>query len=298
MSIPSKINPLGTIGLPDGYTRVEYLESTGTQCINTLFYLPPDVEAEAVLSFSELTTNATYLFGNYGSEISAYLLFGPMGSLGHFWAVDGAYSIGLDAPSPISFHEFFHLRIGLGQVFFNGLPMIEWARNNIYLDAAPRTLVLFARNHKNGYITEFSSGRIRSFVLRSGGRVLRNYQPCLSPTGVPGMFDLVQRQFFSNFGTGDFLYPTESSTYSLRRVLPDWGKLTENGIRRLYHAPKNYHGELYDYALENGYKPIVEPEKPEDGYWTPHWTETDEEIVLEWVETEPTSDEFGLPEES
>lgn len=39
-------------------------------------------------------------------------------------------------------------------------------------------------------------------------------------------------------------------------------------------------------------------EKPEEGYWSPRWTETDEEIILEWVETEPPADEFGLPDES
>lgn len=114
------------------------------------------------------------------------------------------------------------------------------------------------------------------------------------------MFDLVSRKAFYNSGNGDFLYPTESpesTTYGLRRVLPDWGKLTENGLRRLYHAPANYQGELYDYALENGYKPIVEPEPPEEGYWAPHWTETEDEIVLEWVETEPPTDELGLPAE-
>jgi hypothetical protein len=111
------------------------------------------------------------------------------------------------------------------------------------------------------------------------------------------MYDTVGKKAYYNQGGYDFTYPTESTTYSLRRVLPDWGKLTEHGLRRLYHAPANYQGELYDYAMENGYKPIVEPEQPEEGYWAPRWTETEDEIVLEWVETEPPMDEFGLPEE-
>ena len=111
------------------------------------------------------------------------------------------------------------------------------------------------------------------------------------------MYDVVKKKPFYNTGTGDFLYPTESTTYALRRVLPDWGKLTEHGLRRLYHAPANFKGELIDYALANGFKPIVEPEKPEEGYWIPEWRETEEEILLEWIETEPPMDEFGLPEE-
>ena len=120
---------------------------------------------------------------------------------------------------------------------------------------------------------------------------MSDFVACLDETGTPCMYNLVSRKPFYNQGTGDFLYPTESTTYALRRTFPDWGKLTEHGLRRLYHSPAGYNGELYDYALENGFKPIVEPEMPEEGYWSPRWTETEDEIVLEWVETEPPMDE-------
>lgn len=141
-------------------------------------------------------------------------------------------------------------------------------------------------------------GQKQWFKFWLNGELQRDLIPCLDPTGAPCMFDLVSKTPFYNAGIDDFRYPTESTTYSLRRVLPDWGKLTEHGLRRLYHAPAGYKGEMYDYALENGFKPIVEPERPEEGYWVPRWTETEEEIVLEWVETEPPMDEFGLPEEN
>ena len=107
------------------------------------------------------------------------------------------------------------------------------------------------------------------------------------------MFDIVSHTPFYNRGSNDFTYQTESSaiTYSLRRVLPDFGILTEHGLRRLYHAPQSYNGDILDYALENGYKHIVETEQPEEGYWSPQWRETEEEIVLDWVETEPPAEE-------
>ena len=113
------------------------------------------------------------------------------------------------------------------------------------------------------------------------------------------MFDTVSRTAFYNSGTGDFVTPQSgATTYSLqgRRELPDWGKLTPTGLRRLYHAPAWYKGDAYDYALENGYKPIVEEPAPEEGYWVPVWHETEEEIVLEWVETEPPAEEELLTE--
>lgn len=133
----------------------------------------------------------------------------------------------------------------------------------------------------------YKGARIFECAITKKGKALFKAIPCLDPTGAPCMFDLVTRQPFYNQGTGDFLYPTERTTYALRRTIPDWGQLTEHGLRRLYHAPEGYTGELIDYALENGFKPIVEEPAPDEGYWVPRWKETEDEIVLEWVETGP-----------
>lgn len=118
------------------------------------------------------------------------------------------------------------------------------------------------------------NGRKKYFKVWVNDELKCHLTPALDSTGAPCMFDLVSHTPFYTEGTGDFTYPTERTTYSLRRVLPDWGQLTPHGLRRLYHVPEGYTGELIDYALENGFKPIVESEKPEEGYWSPHWTET------------------------
>ena len=134
-------------------------------------------------------------------------------------------------------------------------------------------------------------GRIYFLEIGTGDENVSHLVPCVDETGAPCMFDAVSQQAFYNSGRGDFIYPTESTTYSLRRALPDWGKLTEHGLRRLYHVPAGYKGELIDYAEQNGYKPIVEPEMPEEGYWEPVWHDREDCIELEWVETEPPVEE-------
>ena len=104
------------------------------------------------------------------------------------------------------------------------------------------------------------------------------------------MFDTVSRTPFYNAGSGDFVTPpTGASTYSLRarRVLPDWGKLTPTGLRRLYHVPEGYEGDMLQFAAENGFCPIVEEEPPAEGYWSPRWEEIGGVIYLRWVETAP-----------
>lgn len=280
--------------LPAGYKRVEYLESTGVQYIDTLF--APD-------NTSGLHTKHLYL----NEENSR-----PGGTIG----LNKLYAISINYSSGLAY--------GFGNTYINvgNKELYSYIQNGYlnfsnrgvwgtYLTVADKTLsgfhipdihfsgtstiFIFGLNNGYGSLTHNFTGRIYQVQISQGNVVVHSFVPCLDPTGAPCMYDTVSKQPFYNLGAGDFIYPTETTTYSLRRPLPDWGKLTKNGLRRLYHAPASYKGELIDYALENGFKPIIEPEIPEEGYWTPQWSETEEEIILGWVETEPPSTEdFNL----
>jgi hypothetical protein len=111
------------------------------------------------------------------------------------------------------------------------------------------------------------------------------------------MYDIVTQTPFYNAGTGDFLYPspTSSTTYSMRRPQAEYAKMTDTGVRRLYHVPVDYEGSLEEYANEHGFKLLNETESPnEEGkYYAFRWIETDTELRTEWYETEPPADEFG-----
>ena len=78
-----------------------------------------------------------------------------------------------------------------------------------------------------------------------------------------------------------------------------YAQLTEHGVRRLYKVPSGYNGTKEEYAMEHGFKPLIETPEPEEGYWSPQWRETEEEIVLDWEETEAPAkenDEILTPE--
>lgn len=144
-----------------------------------------------------------------------------------------------------------------------------------------------------------SNGLLYSFkYIKEDGEVLLDIIPCLDKTGTPCMVNRVTRTPYYNLGTGDFLYPgkeEESATFSLRRPIT-YAQLTEHGVRRLYHVPKDYNGTKEEYAVEFGWKPLVETPAPEEGYWAPEWRETEDEIVLEWVETEQQKEYFAATE--
>lgn len=115
--------------------------------------------------------------------------------------------------------------------------------------------------------------------------------PRLDPTGAPCMFDRVSRKVFYNQGTGDFAYPTDAAPAAAIGLDDEfYAKLTEHGVRRLYRVPEGCNMTKDEYAAANGFKEIVEPPMPIEGYWTPQWRETDTQIILEWVKTEPPTD--------
>lgn len=74
-----------------------------------------------------------------------------------------------------------------------------------------------------------------------------------------------------------------------------YAQLTEHGIRRLYHVPKGYTGTMDEYAAENGFKELIEPPAPLEGYWTPVWRETETQLICDWVETEPPTESLEEP---
>lgn len=281
--------------LPDGFTELTYLMSTGTQEIigETSQLLSMDsfeVRVQAALpgnpAVSETAISSTVfalqdftLWVPYNYENNPLNIrwdFPGNGAGQYYTAHDGIY-------------EFSTYKKQEGNCYING----ELVLSTISTPTEDNKFGLFVRLSRQPSYNR--GGQVAWVKIGEQGNEKLHLVAALDDTGAPCMYDLVNRTAYYNSGTGDFLYPTESTTFALRRVLPDWGKLTEHGLRRLYHVPANYKGELYDYALENGYKHIVESEKPEEGYWEPHWTENEDEIVLEWVEAEPPSTEdFNL----
>lgn len=130
--------------------------------------------------------------------------------------------------------------------------------------------------------------------MKKNSKIIHELIPALDKTGTPCMFDLVTRKNFYNAGTGDFLYPTTSTTYSLRRPQAEYAKMTDTGVRRLYHVPKDYEGSLEEYAVENNYKRLIETESPnEEGkYYSFRWVETDDTLTTEWFEVDPPQEEL------
>ena len=261
--------------LPAGYTRLEYLEGDGQAYLD----IPREWKEEDSFRLEYISTQDQPNENVFGAADSYRIVNGPNYTL--FFVAGKRYTF----PKAVR-DEKNEASIDARKITFNGKeqPIVaaEWTN-----DAA--NYKIFTNN------TLQYKGYFRLLRFEHLSDTAMKLVPALDETGAPCMWDTVGRKAFYNIGAGDFVTPQSGArTYSLRgrRVLPDWGKLTPTGLRRLYHAPANYKGELYDYALENGYKPIVEEPAPDEGYWAPQWRETPDSIELTWGASEPPADEL------
>ncbi len=263
--------------LPNGYKKLEYLECNGKQYIIIDYEKSPEMwfnwsHITSSKNNSQILLNLPWEDGGSGYYTYLFIVNGYTANIVRIGSKENLFSYSGPKKQKVS------LSIDKLSVNIDGEYFKLQGDNS-------KQLKPFLRLLGDGSVYSFI-GRIFYFEMGNGKEKLLRIIPTLDDTGAPCMYDPVNKIAFYNKGTGDFTYPTESTTYSLRRILPDWGKLTENGLRRLYHAPADYEGELIEYALENNYKQIIETEMPEEGHWTPQWKETEEEIVLEWIETE------------
>lgn len=306
--------------LPDGFTVVEWLESVDKQRINVqgvnLGTSEDSLTAKCLSPYSKNNYRFTFIRTSNlvdGGGFNLMVLIGPVheGSVASWYGkcsivcelegndADGNLIRPKDWVTDGNLADFviipdipFDLKIEQRVMSINGVPRKKVDANYVFPVTKVDNLTLF-----NWWATTDLRVYNVQIVSVETGEMLLNMICCLDDTGAPCMLDRVSGTVFYNKSTGDFLYPgkeEEPATFSLRNPVT-YAQLTKNGVRRLYHVPKGYNGTKEKYAVENGFKPLIETPMPEEGYWEPQWQETKEEIILEWVETEvPVQENINL----
>ena len=213
--------------------QVEYLESTGTQCIDTGITQNSNIKAE--LSIYPTVINK-FIFG---SRISA-------GS-------DG-FGIFMHSNNGGSWYTFFLSANAMIPGFVvNEKYDIEFSKdglvvNNQFLEG-PYTSVftgtlniyLFAMNSNGAVDTRLFIGKIYSTKLYENGVLVRDFIPAIDENGVGFMFDRVSHTIYDNAGTGAFKYPAVELEY----IVSGGGAYIDTGI---------YPTDDYGYHIKNTYR--------------------------------------------
>lgn len=218
--------------LPAAYTALEYLEGSGTQylLIDEPFNTGSGVSVDAHLTDSRLAQNGNYLYiyallFNLSYRIFAGLNgtarqinnveYGNHGSTLYAYSSDGRYS------------AEYNFRDSGQMVLTTTSETKTKAITAGYVKSASKFPLFGSWQEDTGAASPRQCTQRLFFArISQGTSVARNLIPALrNADGVPGMFDTVSRQFFTNAGTGVFGYRVKGApgTYSLRdphRVAP------------------------------------------------------------------------------
>ena len=206
-----KLGNADLVKLPDGYTQLEYIESTGEQYIDTGYILNQDSAIE--LDATIVGENRKAVCGSRSSATSNNfsIFMGDRGSGNQIGADFYNYN---DNRFYYTFTENERIKIYVSKekVLFNS------TQYNIssYSDfETPGNCYVFSYYNKlDSYFN--TSMKCYGFKIWQGGTLKRNFIPCKCtatvtnvdgtpcPSGTIGLYDLVNNEFYTNKGTGIF----------------------------------------------------------------------------------------------
>jgi len=201
--------------LPIGYTQVEYIESSGTQVIDTgVQGNNSNLGFEVKYSWVTLPSSNSYaaIFGSYKNESSVttrLLQFGPNTT---YYNINskayGSPSMSVTRTVDTIYSE--KITSTPGGMTYKSNNLTSSSSSTIGTDIN-NTIYLFSHGSVDA---ARSSIKLYEFIIYDNEKVAHNYIPCINnTTGKAGLYDLVSGTFLENSGTGDFAYGSETNTY-------------------------------------------------------------------------------------
>lgn len=253
------------MALPSGYTKLEYIESTGTQYIDTGVSAPAGMRVECQAEFTSLRSGLNMLFGSHDAADPYYRNYLAANSAGN-WEL-GAYGV---APfGTITTGRKYSIDVCTisGDIFAKIDGMAYYIG-----DIAPSTkrsslsVYLFALHYAGGLL--WASAKLygaKIYLNASGGNPIRDFIPCKNASGAVGMWDDANGQFYTNAGTGAFMAgPEVKPALTAHKMLVNGTAYTVQGGKCLvngtsYSVKKGrtlINGTGYDITFKPSYDPV------------------------------------------
>ena len=176
--------------LPAGYQLCNYLESTGTQTINT--GLTP-VYGDEINVLAYRTSNANSMFYASGTLT---VTSAPNELYCRYFTSTNSDAARIPLKNFPDDAQYHHIMISQDGFYADGNFVKELPGER----AKASTLIIFKGTSSRGAL------RIKRFYITRNGAYTLNLIPALDRNGTPCMYDTVSKQTFYNAGTGEFLY--------------------------------------------------------------------------------------------
>lgn len=206
----SAINDISGGGItpevPDGYTQLKYLESSGTQIIDTNF--APTLETKLQVTGVRMPSQTGYNRIAGCNKPSVYIPMNNGVYAQRFYCQFGNSSeVSIDSPLPLGTSEPPTLTTDKTQGTFEA----DGATKTKALGATglgtvdpASTIALFGGKQGSSFF-QYTSARIFRAKIWDNGTLVRDFVPAMRNLDeVLGMYDIVNNVFYTNDGTGVF----------------------------------------------------------------------------------------------
>lgn len=181
------------MSLPGGYTELEYIQSSGTQYLDSgvTFEKTDTVEFEILWTVTP-PSSGTYVCGNYYMQVG-------MGTSGYgIYAASNTKAYGTKDRMRVTFVSVQEtLLVNDAQVFTH-----DWSGQN--LSNVKLGILKLGMEGNAWYSSAPVSAKVYSCTIKKGGALVRNFIPCKNASGVIGLWDDVNSAFHQNAGSGAF----------------------------------------------------------------------------------------------
>lgn len=189
--------------LPEEYTQVEYIESTGTQYIDTGVNAD-DINYSFDIDFYGYETQPTTYHRNFGYQRNGGIFLGNKFWYGNNTNINCTDDLGTfnDERHSVFANKDYAI---VDNVKYN----LNTPPTNFIKNTSTKIAIFGAFDGGDGVIRNDSLSKIKlySFKIYHNNNLIRNFIPAIRKSdNVVGMYDLITDTFYTNQGTGIFTY--------------------------------------------------------------------------------------------
>lgn len=181
--------------LPDGYIELDFIRSSGTQYIDTDFL--PNNSTRVVMDVESLVDGTFPYFGSRNLETAGCFAL---------WQISST-KIRVDYGSSKVEYDVDNTK----RRIIIDMDKAEGLFDEVMLSTDSETfqgvngLLLLCQDTNGTADTRMLSAKLYSCRIYDGDTLVRDLVPCKDPNDVVGLYDMVDRKFYGNAGTGAFL---------------------------------------------------------------------------------------------
>lgn len=199
--------PGPAVSLPEGYARLKYIRSTGTQYIDTDFIPNQDTRVMMDIEISSIAKYGSYLFGIRKKMNS--LGFSSVLLANQFWTEYKNEMNGSSVTIPVSRYTV-DANKNVFTLSANGeaIKTVTRTYSAFTCEHSLMLLALISTDTTDDYTIydgTQTSGKLYSCQIYDNGTLARLYTPALNASGEVGLYDSIGGRFYANAGTGAFV---------------------------------------------------------------------------------------------